>query len=151
MNGGDITLQIGQESFIKVRNSTGSTITNGTVVYFNGSLGNRPTIALARSDIAGTSMVQGICTEDIPNNTDGFVTTAGYVRQIVTNYTGAGIWGTTWVEGQLLYVSKTTAGQLTNIEPAVPHHSDIVGTVGVIGGAGIGSILVNIARHSTLE
>lgn len=98
MNGGDITLQIGQESFIKVRNSTGATITNGTVVYFNGSLGNRPTIDKARSDIAGTSMVQGICTEDIPNNTDGFITTSGYVRQIITNYTGSGIWGTTWTE-----------------------------------------------------
>jgi hypothetical protein len=144
-------MQIGQESFIKVRNSTGSTISNGTVVYFNGSLGNRPTIALARSDVAGTSMVMGISTEDILDNADGFITTSGYVRQIKTDYTGSGIWGTTWVEGNILYVSKTNAGVLTNIEPAVPHHSDIVGTVGVIGGAGIGSLLVTIARHSTLE
>lgn len=132
MNGGAITLQIGQESFIKVRNATGATITNGSVVYFNGSLGNRPTIALAQSNSATTSMVQGISTEDIPNNTDGFITTSGYVRQIKTDYTGTGIWGTTWVEGNLLYVSKTNAGVLTNIEPVVPHHSDIVGTVGVI-------------------
>lgn len=151
MDGGDITLQIGQESFTKVRNATGSTILNGTVVYFNGSLGNRPTISLARSDVAGTSMVQGVVTEDIANNTDGFITTSGYVRQIKTNYTGSGIWGTTWVEGNLLYVSKTNAGVLTNVQPAVPHHSDIVGTVGVVGPAGTGSILINIDRHTTLE
>ena len=151
MDGGAITMQIGQETFIKVRNNTGVTITNGTVVYFNSSLGNRPTIAAAQADADVTSRVQGIVTEDIIDNDDGFITTSGYVRQIKTNYSGSGIWGTTWVEGDILYVSKTNAGVLTNVEPAAPHHSDIVGTVGVVGAAGIGSILVNIDRHRTLE
>ena len=53
----------------------------------------------------------------------------GYVRGIKTNYTGSGIWGTTWVTNDILYVSKTNAGVLTNVEPSAPHHSDIVGTV----------------------
>lgn len=151
MNWWAITLQIGQESFIKVRNSTWVTILNWAVVYFNGSLGNRPTIDKARSDIEGTSVVKGVCTEDIPNNSDGFITTDGYVRQIKTDYTGSGIWGTTWAVWQLLYVSKTTAGQLTNIEPPVRHYSDTVGTVGIVGSSGVGSILVNITHHQTLE
>ena len=151
MNGGNIKMQLGQETFTKVRNNTGATINNGTVVYFNGSLGNRPTIDKARSDIDSTSRAQGLLTEDLADNTDGFITTSGYVRQIKTDYTGAGIWGTTWVEGDLLFVSKTDAGVITNVEPATPHHADIIGTVGIVGAVGIGSILVNIDRHLRLE
>jgi hypothetical protein len=106
---------------------------------------------LAKSDSNSTCRTAGLVTHDIENNADGFVTTFGYVRQIKTNYSGAGIWGTTWATGDLLYVSKTDAGQLTNVEPDEPHCADIVGTVGVVGAAGTGSILVNIQRHKTLE
>lgn len=151
MDGGDITMQVGQEMFIKVRNVSGSTITNGSPVYLSGRTGNRPNIYLAQSNSDTTSKVVGVVTQDIADGTDGFVTTVGYVRQIKTNYSGAGNWGTTWLEGDNLYVSKTIAGQLTNVEPSAPHHSDIIGQVGVVGGVGIGSILVNIDRHITLE
>jgi hypothetical protein len=57
----------------------------------------------------------------------------------------------TWQESDNLYVSKTVSGQLTNVEPDPPHHSDIVGQVGVVGGAGIGSIFINIRHHTTIE
>jgi hypothetical protein len=151
MLGGDVTQQIGQEMFIKVRNTSGSTILNGTPVYFSGRSGNRPIIEPAISDTHATSIVEGLTTGDIDDNAEGFITTFGYVRQIKTNYSGAGAWGTTWNEGDALYVSKTVAGQLTNIEPSAPHHSDVVGEVGVLGGAGIGSIFVRIDRHQNLE
>jgi len=150
MNGGTITQQIGQEMFMKVRNVSGSTITNGTPVYISGRTGNRPNIYPAQSNAEATSGVIGIVTEDVTSPNDGFVTTFGYVRQIKTNYSGAGNWGTTWVEGDHLYVSKTVAGQLTNVEPAAPHHSDIVGFVGIVGGIGVGSIFININEHRTL-
>ena len=143
--------QIGQELFIRVRNVTGSTIENGTPVYINGRSGNRPRVYPAMSNSHSTSKVAGITTEDIPNNSDGFITTFGYVRQIKTNYTGIGNWGTTWAEGDNLYVSKDIPGQLTNIEPPVPHHSDIIGNVGIVGSAGIGSIFVSIYHHKSLE
>lgn len=149
MDNGDITMQVGQEMFTKVRNQSGSTITNGKAVYFSGRLGNRPLISLAKSDAESTSRVAGITTQDIISPDDGFITTVGYVRGIKTDYTGAGIWGTTWVTGDLLYVSKTDAGVLTNVEPASPHHSDIVGTVGIVHSS-LGSILVEPERHKTL-
>jgi len=95
-------------------------------------------------------MVMGMTTHDIVGPGDGFITTMGYVRGIKTNYSGSGYWGTTWLTGDLLYVSTTDAGELTNVEPAAPHHSDIVGSVGIIGGAGTGSILIAIERHKTL-
>ena len=145
------TQEIGQELYIKVRNTTGSTIPNGTPVYFDGRAGNRPRIHPAIANSHATSVVMGITTEDIDDNSDGYVTSFGYVRQIKTNYSGSGDWGDTWNEGDNLYVSKAIPGQLTNVEPSAPHHSDVVGQVGVIGGAGIGSIFVNIRHHFTLE
>jgi len=145
------TQQMGQELFIRVRNTTGSAILNGIPVYFNGRAGNRPLIHKAQSNNHATSVVVGVTTEDISDNSDGFITTFGYVRQIKTNYSGSGNWGTTWSEGDTLYVSKTIAGQLTNIEPTAPHDSDVIGHVGVLGGPGVGSIFISIEHHKTLE
>jgi hypothetical protein len=54
-------------------------------------------------------------------------------------------------EGDDLYVSKTIAGQLTNVEPTEPHHSDVIGQVAIVGGPGVGSIFVSIRRHQDLE
>ena len=144
MQAGTITQQIGQELFIKVRNNTGVTITNGSPVYFSGRIGNRPKIALARGNATTTSEVMGLTTEDILDNADGYITTFGYVRGIKTNYTG-------WVTGNSLYVGTTTAGTLTNIMPSAPHHSDIIGSIGIVGGAGVGSIFISIDRHKMLD
>ena len=137
----DITLQIGQETQIKVRNNTGSTILNGQAVYISGSLGNRPTVALARGDAHSTAIVIGVATQDIPNNTDGKITTQGYVRNIDTS---------AFTEGDMLWLSKTVAGGFVNTEPAVPHHSSVVATVTRSHGVQ-GTILVNITHHSSLE
>ena len=143
----DITLQIGQETQIKARNATGSTILNGKAVYVSGVLGNRPTITLAQGNAHSTGHIIGITTQDILNNDDGKVTTQGYVRNIDTTGTP---YGETWAEGDMLWVSKTIAGGLTNTEPAVPHHS---AQVGVVTRAHItqGAILVNISQHKQLE
>lgn len=140
---GIVTQQIGQELFVKAVNKTGATILEGSVVYCDGRQGIRPKIALAQSDTEATSMVLGIVTQDIEDDAEGYVTTFGYVRKIKTDYA-------TWAEGDTLWVSKTTAGVLTNVEPSVPHHSDIVGSVGVVH-ANQGSIFVCINRHRTLE
>jgi len=150
MSSGDITMQLGQEMFIKARNVSGDTITNGSPVYASGRTGNRPNIYLAKSDSDNTSAIIGVTTQDITSPADGYITTMGYVRSIKTDYTGVGNWGTTWVTGDNLYVSKTVAGQLTNIEPESPHHSDIVGTVEIVH-SNLGSILVNIIKHKTFS
>ncbi len=149
-DGGIITQQIGQELFIMGVNKTASILSEGKVVYINGRQGLRPKFELAKSDSDSTSSAIGVVTETIAVNAEGFATTFGYVRGIKTDYTGTGIWGTTWSEGDILWVSKTTAGQLTNVQQTVPNHSDIVGTVGVIHGTQ-GSIFVSISKHKTLE
>lgn len=151
LQGGNVTQQIGQELLVKCRNDSDALIENGTPVYISGRQGNRPKIFPARSDVHGTAYVFGVATEDIADNSDGYVTTFGYVRQIKTNYSGTGDWGSTWQESDNLYVSKTVSGQLTNVEPDPPHHSDVVGQVGVVGSAGVGSIFINIRHHTAIE
>lgn len=151
MSSGIVTMQLGQEMFIKVRNDAGgSTIANATPVYIAGRTGVFPEIAPAKSDSDTTSRCIGITTQDIDSPGFGYVTTFGYVRGIKTNYIGSGVWGTTWSAGDRLYISKTLSGQLTNVEPSSPHHSDIVGIVGIVS-SNQGSILVNIVPHKTLE
>ena len=151
MDGGAITQQLGQELFTKVRNESGyQTIPNGSAVYISGRTGVFPTVRLAKSNLDSTSRVLGVATQNITSPDWGFITTVGYVRGIKTDYTGTGIWGNTWVTGDMLYVSKSDAGVLTNVEPSTPHHSDLVGSVGVIS-SNQGTILVGIDRHKTLE
>lgn len=149
----DVTMQIGQELPILVYNDTGVIIPNGSPVYIAGRHGHLPKVALAQSNSETTADVIGLATQDIPATgaKTGYVTTFGYVRGIKTNYTGTGDWGTTWAENDNLYISKTVAGQLTNIQPSTPHHSDVVGKVAIVGSLGTGSIQVNIIYHKTVE
>lgn len=114
----DVNLQIGQESLVRARNNTGSTVTNGQVVYIAGAQGNNPTIGLADADSAATSQVIGVATEDIADNGTGFVTVSGVVNGVNTS---------SWNAGDKLYLS-TTNGHLTNTPPTSPHISVMVGT-----------------------
>jgi hypothetical protein len=147
---GVVTQQVGQELFILGVNKTAAPLTEGQAVYINKRQGTRPKFALAKGDADATATAVGVVTENIAVNDEGFCTSFGYVRGIKTNYTGSGNWGTTWVEGDILWVSKTVAGQLTNVEPAAPNHCDIVGSVGIVH-ANRGSILVNLQKRVTLE
>lgn len=123
INGEIVTNQIGQEIWIRVRNNSGSEIGNGKAVYVNGAIGNRPTIALAQANAEATSLTNiGITTQSIDNNQDGFVSITGSVRMLNTN---------AWNEGDLLYLSETTAGELTNVRPSAPNFIVALGIVTV--------------------
>ena len=106
-----VTMQIGQENYIRVVNKTGVTITDGQVVYVSGAQGNRPTVILAQSDSIHSSEVVGVATQNIANNAEGFVTTVGVVNGFNTS---------TYTAGDQLYLSTTTAGVLTATVPASP-------------------------------
>lgn len=111
------TTQLGQEVLVNVRNSTGAQINNGVPVMFTGTLGASSRILVAPMD--GTSAENakyfvGVATQDIPAGEDGKVTFFGKIREV--NTTGS-LYGETWVEGDLIYVSPTTVGALTNVEP----------------------------------
>ena len=106
-----VIIQIGQELLVKVRNTTGSTILNGSVVRITGASGNRPTIELAQANsLANIYGVVGIVTADITNNAVGFATVHGLVRDLNTS---------AFNDGDDLFLSDTVAGGFTNVEPTL--------------------------------
>jgi hypothetical protein len=124
-----VTYQLGQEIAPLVRNNTGVTITNGTPVMFAGSLGasGRITVIPAIADGSiPSSYILGVATQDILAGTDGHTTTVGKVRNLDTTGTP---YGQVWNEGDVLYVSETTPGYITNVRPAAPNSSIFVGVV----------------------
>lgn len=141
MEGGDITLQIGQESFMRVKNQTGTTLSNGKAIMFAGAVGASGRL-LGQYAIADGSLpalyIMGVATHDILNGTDGYVTNFGKVRGINTTGTP---YGETWVQGDILYVSPTVAGALTNIKPNAPDLQIEIAAVTVVH-ATVGSIFV---------
>jgi hypothetical protein len=136
MRGGTVVQQIGEEQYYTVRNQTGSTIANGTPVMANGVTAGSARItvtpAIADGSIDELRFI-GLTTESISNGINGYVTSFGYVRGLDTRGTP---YGETWAEGDFIYVSPTTAGYLTNVEPTAPNLKIEVATV--------------ITRHQTL-
>lgn len=120
LKGGNVTLQVGQEQVLRVRNNTASTITNGTVVYIKDSTGSHFNVepALASAD-STSAQTLGVMSEDITTTggtQTGYVTTNGLVRSIDLSY----ISGLT--AGDILYLDGTTAGRMTRVKPQAPIH-----------------------------
>jgi hypothetical protein len=129
VKGGNVTLQVGQEQLIRVVNKVGASLleANYQCVKISGAQGQRPKVALAQAnnDLNSADTI-GLVTETIADNQEGFVTTSGIVRNI--NTTGS-LQGESWNDGDVLYLSGTTAGQITNVKPSAPTHTVIVGFV----------------------
>lgn len=98
----------------QVRNSTGATLTKGTVVYINGATGQIPTVtkALASGD-STSAQTLGVMSADLANNSNGYVTIIGLVTGMDTS---------AYTDGAQLYLSPTTAGTLTTTKPYAPNH-----------------------------
>lgn len=138
---GDTTLQIGQEERILVHNNTGSTLTDGQVVYVTGSTGELPSVSLANASNESTSAATiGVVTEAIANGADGFITTSGLIHGLNT---------LAFNEGDLLWLG-TTSGTYTNVKPTSPNHLVLIGYV-IKKAGGNGSILVKIQNTQELK
>ena len=145
----EVTLQTGQEMLYYVKNQTGSTINDGQVVQFKGSLGasGRLLIALARADTTSEAKyIMGVATEEIANGADGFVTAFGKIRQIDTD---GSVCSETWADGDILYLSATTAGCLTNTPPAEP--SLRIPIAAVVNAANNGTLFVRPTYYPNLD
>ncbi len=117
MTGKDITLQLGQEEHIFGRASVA--ITNGQVVYINGTSGIYPTFGLADADAEATSFVVGVATQNIPLDSLGFVTVRGVVNDVNTN---------SYNVGDELFLAHT-AGNDTNAAPGISTYKVRIGRV----------------------
>ncbi len=110
------------DTWLVVRNNTGSIIPKGTPVYFTGIHpgGDTPTVSPARANAAGTMPAFGLALNAISPNAFGRIVHHGYVRGVDTS---------TYAINDQLYVSAATAGLLTNVPPAPPNLSEAVAFV----------------------
>jgi hypothetical protein len=110
-----VVQQIGQETYARVKNETGSTIPNGTAVGFVGAAPNSLSVAPYLANGSQPSLyILGIMTHDLPDSGEkGYCTTWGFVRDLDTS---------AFSVGDILYVSPSTAGALTNVKPTAPNN-----------------------------
>lgn len=131
--GGNVTLQINEETVMRAVNKTGSDIPNGTAVYVSGGQGSRPRITKADADSLASSGVIGFTTELIGDNASGYVTVTGLVRDVDTSGCTA---------GDTLWLSQA-AGEWSNVRPTSPATQVVVG-VCIFASAGDGVIFVKV-------
>ena len=119
----DVIQQVGEEQYARVRNNTGSTIPNGSVVYFTGTV---PDNALSVAPYIANGTINqlytvGIMTHDLPDTGQkGYCTTFGFVRGLNTS---------AFAVTDVIYASPTTAGAFTNVKPTAPNNVIPLGVV----------------------
>ena len=131
LKGGFVKSELGQGLVTRVVNKTSPLIdlsgSSYHAVVIGGAQGGRLSVKLAKGDNdANSAGTLGLVAEDIAKNQEGFIITVGLLQKI--NTTGS-LQGETWNDGDVLYLSPTTAGQLTNVKPQAPNHTVIIGYV----------------------
>lgn len=127
--GGGSVLQHGEELWYYAKNTSGAPMTNGQVAYYDGTSGNSGNINVKTSTSSASRMPNyfiGVLTQDIANGSFGMVTFFGKVNGISTDGSSC---GETWVDGDVLWVSTTTAGCLSKYEPQAPVPAVQIGVV----------------------
>ena len=125
-NQNDVTVNIGQESLIRIYNDTGDIIRNGQVLHITGALGGVPTVTLANASKLGNTFTEslaqssGIATHDIPYTEYGFMTNFGIVRDLNTSG---------FTVGQELFLSDTIDGGITS-DPNSIEYTSRISTIG---------------------
>jgi hypothetical protein len=150
-NQNDVTVNLGQESLIKIYNNLGYQINNGQVLHITGSTitGGTPTVALANASKLGTVFTEGVAqssgvaTHDIPSGQFGFMTNFGVVRDLNTS---------AFTAGDEVFLSDTIDGALTN-DPNDIAYTSRVSTVGYCleSNATTGKILVQITNENAVQ
>jgi hypothetical protein len=130
LKGGNVTLKNGVDLVANVVNNTGIQLTKTAyqVVKISGAQGQRLAVGLAQANNDNNSAdTLGLAIETINNNAEGFIMTMGQILEI--NTTGS-LQGETWADGDVLYLSPSTAGKVTNIKPTgLTGHIVIIGYV----------------------
>lgn len=114
-----VTYQLGQELVQNVRRFDASGLTNGKAVYITGSSGANIFVdyALATSDSTSSNTL-GVMTASALAGAPAPMTTFGLVRQLNTS---------ALTEGATVWLSGTTAGEMTTTKPAAPIHAVRIG------------------------
>lgn len=150
LNGGAATLSVGEDQVYRVINQTGSTITKGSLVVANGTVGGSGLIKIALwNGTQPSKTIMGIVYADIPTEADpvtgfGYVLAFGKMKGIQTN---GGNYSESWVDGDILYAGQS--GGLTKTMPAAPKTKTTVAIV-VNAAASNGTLFVRPTYGSNL-
>jgi hypothetical protein len=131
LKGGNTISNVGQHLHARVVNKT-TPLVNLTkagyeVVIVAGATGQRLSVKLAKADNdANSAGTLGVVCENIAGNAEGFICSVGLLTQI--NTTGS-LQSETWADGDLLYLSPTVFGGVTNVKPSAPFHEVRIGYV----------------------
>lgn len=114
-----VSLPVGQQQVASVKSSTNGGLIKGKVVYVVGATGGNKTVAYARSD-SGTTVktTLGVVAETVSGGAKAFTVTNGVITGVDTS---------TLTEGQPVFVSSSSAGDLTSTAPTAPNHRVRVG------------------------
>jgi nitrogen fixation protein len=132
LKGGSVVLKNGVDLVARVVNkvSPNTTLTKAAyqAVRVSGAQGQRLAVAFAQANTDNNSAdTIGLVVETIATNQEGFIITVGQIEGI--NTTGS-LQGETWADGDVLYLSPTIAGALTNVKPTgATGHIVIIGYV----------------------
>lgn len=112
----NVVQQVGLETFARVQNSTGATISKGSVVGFSG-VGTNNVLSINKYLADGSTPTLyglGVMAHDLPDSGQvGYCTVWGHVGGINTS---------SFSVGDILYASPTTAGALTKTKPTAPNN-----------------------------
>lgn len=134
--GGNANLLLGQREVVYCYNNSGATILKGKVVQVTGASGQRLTIDLAQADSDLNSLtVLGVALENVSVNSSGFVATDGVIDNVDTS---------NFTDGQIVFLSPVSAGELTATKPVAPQHMVQIGYVVKGGSVGGGSIYAKV-------
>lgn len=137
----NVSMNLGQQLVVKVKNDSNTTINKGKLVRINGGLGNNPTIATASwENDSNSANTLGMMVNTVAHNDFGYVILNGVLIGVDTN---------TFSAGQTLYLSSS--GDYTNVKPVAPRHSVKVGEVIRVGNSSVGSLFINIQNGYELE
>jgi hypothetical protein len=132
LKGGSVLLKNGVDLVARVVNKVtpSTTLTKAAykAVRVSGAQGQRLAVAYAQANTDNNSAdTIGLVCETIAANQEGFIITVGQLLEV--NTTGS-LQGETWADGDVLYLSPTTAGNLTNIKPTgATGHIVVIGYV----------------------
>ncbi len=116
----DISLDLGLELWLEIKNGNGETFNDGKLVYITGSDNGRPMVMLADNrDFVAVDAI-GMLTHDVETGTFGFTTTYGITHGIPTP-------GET--EGDRVYVGQN--GDWTTSKPIFPNFEYEIGYIAV--------------------
>jgi hypothetical protein len=153
LKGGNVSLKNGVDLVARIVNKVTPNATllraNYQAVRVSGAQGGRLAVAYAQANNdANSADTIGLICEDVATNQEGFIITVGQLLDI--NTTGS-LQGETWADGDVLYLSPTTAGRITNIKPSgATGHIVVIGYV-EYAHANHGAIYVKIMNGWELD